>query len=160
MAQEKQWIDQIFRVVCVVEDLDRTLENWKLMVKFDEDSIETGYVGAEEKCQYHGKEVSCPVRFADFDMGGISMRLIEPLNKNGGDPYSDTLIKKGQGIHHLEVFSRDGNALLERYEAMGIHPSFSIYGYDNKEIYRLYDFEQTTGLSVEIETEMEGPCAR
>ena len=46
---------------------------------------------------YRGKEIMCRYKYMDFDMGGVRVRLIEPENKSGGDPYSDALSKRGLG---------------------------------------------------------------
>lgn len=49
-------IEQIFQVVCVVHDLDQTLNNWKEMVEFDQSSMKLGTTAEGAVCIYHGKE--------------------------------------------------------------------------------------------------------
>ena len=95
---------QIFQVVCVVSNLDETLGNWRRLVDFNETSIKM--VGDREQvhCLYHGQQIQCPIRAVRFDLGGIEMKLVEPLNKTGGDPYSDSLLAHGQGFHHLGIY--------------------------------------------------------
>ena len=158
MSEHKERIRQIFRVVCVVEDLDTALENWKTMVQFDYDSVITGRIGSQTKCFYQGAEISCPVRFADFDLGGIQMRLVEPENKTGGDPFADALIKRGPGFHHLSVYADDRKEMIEYYKTLGIEPVFQAETEQGR--YMLFDFESSTGLSIVPEERMEGPCAR
>lgn len=100
---ERQQIKQIFGIVCVVEDLKEATENWRTMVEFDPGSVRTGKSAENVKHIYRGKEIMCRYKYMDFDMGGVRVRLIEPENKSGGDPYSDALSKRGPGFHHLSL---------------------------------------------------------
>lgn len=149
-------IEQIFQVVCVVHDLDQTLNNWKEMVEFDQSSMKLGTTAEGAVCIYHGKEISCLLRYARFDFGGVDLKLVEPLNKSGGDPYSDCLREKGQGFHHLGVYTKAYDALLEQYEALGLHPIYEETV--GQERYLLYDFTAQTGMAVMPRMEMTGPC--
>lgn len=156
MAEKQQWANQIFQVVCVVHDLNRTLENWKRMVEFDQSSIKLGTTAPDAKCRYRGQEISCPVRYARFDLGGIDMKLVEPLNKTGGDPYSDTLQSKGQGFHHIGIYVQDRDSLIARYQAMGITPVYEEI--DSEKQYLLYDFCREIGMVIAPWSQMVGPC--
>lgn len=154
----REYIKQIFKIVCVVENLDEVICNWKRMVVFDQSSIKTYVTGKDVEHIYKGKEIFFAYKYVDFDMGGIEMRLIEPLDKTGGDPYSDALIEKGPGFHHLGVYTDDINAMTEKYNKVGIKPVYT----ENmgSSGYSIYDFEQTTGLCIAPFDEMTGPCAR
>lgn len=52
MLQTKEWNSQIFQVVCVVRNVEETMENWKRMVQFDVSSIETGESDDYARCIY------------------------------------------------------------------------------------------------------------
>ncbi len=158
MTDKKENMKQIFRIVMVVESVDETIANWKRMVEFDEASIEVGETGSEKKCIYRGKEISCPTRYATFDLGGVQMKLVEPKQKEAGNPYSDALIQSGPGIHHIGFAADDYGALLQKYKDAGKTPLYEeICG---EEHYMLYDFTEKTGFKVAPWTHMEGPCAR
>lgn len=158
MPQTKEWNSQIFQVVCVVRNVDEILENWKRMVAFDISSIETGMSNDNVCCTYQGSQIKCQTKWACFDLGGIQMKLVEPLNKEGGDPYSDKLKKSGQGFHHIGFYAEDYSALLAMYEAKGISPVYEeTLGEKN---YKLYDFEGKIGMSAAPWDTMAGPCAR
>ena len=158
MAERKEWMKQIFQVVMVAEDLEATLENWKRLVEFDQASIEVGESCADAKCCYKGEEIKCPIKYATFDLGGVEMKLVEPVNKDGGNPYADSLKKCGPGIHHVGFLADDYNALMEKYEAAGKTPVYveECCG----KIYKLYDFSDKTGLQIVPWEHMTGPCAR
>lgn len=158
MEAKKEWMKQIFQVVMVVEDLDATLDNWKRLVEFDEASIAVDESNDDAKCIYKGEEIKCPIRYATFDLGGVEMKLVEPLNKDGGDPYSDSLKKSGPGIHHLGFCADDYDAFLDKYGTDGREPVFEEIC-DGKS-YRLYDISAETGLQIAPWVTMTGPCAR
>lgn len=158
MTENKQWMKQIFQVVMVVENVEETMNNWKTMVEFDTNSIEIGETGSEVKCIYKGTEISCPTKYATFDLGGVQMKLVEPLDKKEGNPYSDALKHSGQGIHHIGFCAEDYTALIEKYEQDGKKPIYEEM--QEGKHYMLYDFSEKTGFKIAPWDHMEGPCAR
>lgn len=158
MFDKKEWVKQIFQVVMVVENLDETLGNWKRLVEFDEASIEVGNSGEDVECFYRGEKIRCLTKYAVFDLGGVSMKLVEPLNKEGGGPYGDSLRKSGPGVHHLGFCTDDYDGLLEKYARMGQTPVFEEIRGENRCL--LFDFTEKTGLLVSPWDHLEGPCAR
>lgn len=158
MSQTKEWNSQIFQVVCVVRNVEEILENWKRMVAFDVSSIETGTSDDSACCIYQGSQIKCAAKWACFDLGGIQMKLVEPLNKEGGDPYSDKLKKSGQGFHHIGFYAEDYPALMAMYEAKGLSPVYEEMAAGRS--YKLYDFEEQIGMSAVPWDSMTGPCAR
>ena len=158
MAENTNWVNQFFQVVLVVNDRDETLEKWKQMVEFDMSSIRLGETGPEAKCVYRGQDISCPTRYATFDFGGVEIKLIEPLDKEAGNPYSDSLKKGGQGIHHIGFYTEQKAALEAYYAGLGVGP---VYEENiNGTHYQIYDFEAESGLKIVPWDHMEGPCAR
>lgn len=158
MPDKREWVNQIFQVVCVVHDLDRTLSNWKNMVEFDESSIKLGTSDPETLCLYEGQRISCPIRYARFDLGGIDMKLVEPLAKDGHDPYADVLRAKGQGFHHLGIYVQERQSFLDSYEKMGIRPVYEEIQGDTH--YALYQLDQEIGMSFVPWDQMIGPCGQ
>ena len=158
MAENKEWMKQIFQIVMVVENVDQTIDNWKRMVEFDEASIEVAETSPDMQCTYKGKEISCPTRYATFDLGGVQMKVVEALNKEAGNPYSDALLQSGPGIHHIGFYAEDYDTLLQKYKDSGKYPVYEEN--DGENHYMLYDFSEKTGFQVAPWNHMEGPCAR
>lgn len=158
MVDNREWMDQIFQIVMVVENLDETLNNWKEMVEFDESSIKFGDNSQAEKCLYKGEPIDCKVKYVIFNLGGVEMKLVEPQNKEGGDPYSDSLLKCGPGIHHLGFYSKNYNDFMKAKADSGKTPVYEEVAGDSH--YYLYDFSEKTGLMISPWDHMEGPCAR
>lgn len=152
---------QIFQVVCVVEDLDATVENWKKYVDFNQASIKYASTreliqnGVPIKTYYHGAEIRYDVRFVRFDLGGIDFMLVEPENKAGGDPYSDYLKAHGPGYHHISVSSDNREEAMEKYKALGYEPeAVEICGSME---HCLYHFENELGLMLSFPNQVVGP---
>ena len=147
---------QIFQVVCVVKSLEETLANWKRLVDFREDSIkDVSQETAGARCLYHGREVQVPVKAVRFDFGGIDLKLVEPLNREG-DPYSDSLRAHGQGFHHLGIYAEDAAELAERCKGAKA-PSYEEVSERGR--YLLFDFTGEMGFAFTPWDRMTGPCA-
>lgn len=155
MEHSREWARQIFQVVCLVDNLDAALENWTNMVEFDESSLRRGRT---ESCFRGGEERPCLTRYARFDLGGAELRLVEPVDKAGDDPYAVCLREKGPGFHHLGIYTEHPAELTARYEEMGLHPAFreQVEGVNCA----VYDFTEQIGLSLVLWDHMTGPCAR
>ena len=89
---EKDRCKQIFQVVCVVHDLDTALANWKRLVDFRQSSIKD--ISVDCTGMYHSRRIQFRMKAVRFDLGGIDMKLVEPVDKDGCDPYADILRTK------------------------------------------------------------------
>ena len=143
MAQ-KEWVKQIFQIVSVVDNVEETLENWKRDVEFDHNSISCGTTDV--------------AKYAEFDFGGVVMKLVEPFDKEGDDVYARTLREKGQGFHHIGLVSDNYEELINHFESLGFKPVSEEIVDDRKEV--IFNFEKEIGMSVGAYEEMYGPCAR
>lgn len=144
---------QIFQVVCVVRNLERTLSNWKRLVDFNQNSLKDA--SRENRCIYRGQEVCVPVKAVRFDLGGIDMKLVEPLNEQG-DPYSDCLRTRGQGFHHLGIYTDDQSDMLERCRKIQL-PIYEEFTEDGH--YQMFDLAESVGFAFIPWDHMTGPCA-
>ena len=83
---EKDRCKQIFQVVCVVHDLDTALANWKRLVDFRQSSIKD--ISVDCTGMYQSRRIQFRMKAVRFDLGGIDMKLVEPVDKDGCDPLS------------------------------------------------------------------------
>ena len=143
MAQ-KEWVRQIFQIVCVVDDVEEVLENWKRNVEFDQDSISCGTTDT--------------TKYAEFDFGGVDLKLVEPIDKNGFDTYARALRDKGQGFHHIGVYSKEYEGMLEHLSALGFRPAFEEV--IDEQPLKIFNMEEDIGMSIGLYKDMFGPCAR
>ena len=147
--------EQVFQIVCVVRDLDETLGNWKKYVTFNEASIKLSSTeDAPIPCLYKGKEVPLRIRQARFDLGGIDMKLVQPLNESG-DPYSDILKERGQGFHHIGICVEDPKKIDKVCAEWGIGPMCAQTAHGVT--YKTYDLRESAGPVIEPWDHMIGP---
>ena len=122
---KKTSMDLIFQVCVCVYDMDETLENWKKLFDIDESSIKIKYTEDYLKnddwngLNYNEKPCEWFNKFCRFDLGGVDFDIIEPLQKEPGNPYSDFLHEHGQGIHHIGVKLGDLNLFKENMKELG-----------------------------------------
>ncbi|WP_418723359.1 VOC family protein [Dysosmobacter welbionis] len=151
---EKDRCKQIFQVVCVVHDLDTALANWKRLVDFRQSSIKD--ISVDCTGMYQSRRIQFRMKAVRFDLGGIDMKLVEPVDKDGCDPYADILRTKGQGFHHLGIYTEDLPDLLGQFAASGNAPVYEESSSTGR--YQLFDLTDTAGFMMAPFAQMIGPC--
>ena len=160
---EKIKPELVFQVGCIVEDVEKTVENLKHYFALDEASIvfkntkQRAQEGTEIQNFYNGEPREFYIKTARLDFGGIDLEYIEPLNKDGGDPYSDWLKKHGPGLHHINLKVDDRPALDEEMKKQGrpqhIYTEIGGLGLET------YDFRDLFGFICELGDMVVGPMA-
>ena len=93
-----------------------------------------------------------------MNFGGIDFEYIEPLNKEGGDPYSDWPRAHGQGIHHINLKLKDRRVLDRMMEERNIRPH--LVAKEGELALETYDFRQLFGFIGELGDMVVGPMAK
>ena len=88
----------VTQIAIVVKDIKKTSAAFSRIMGLPQPPIElTG--GESARATYHGKPSTAQAKLAFFDLGQVSLELIEPL---GGDSvWQEVLDKKGEGVHHI-----------------------------------------------------------
>ena len=94
----------------------------------------------------------------DLEEDSVDFEYIEPLNKEGGDPYSDWLRAHGQGIHHINLKLKDRSVLDRMMEERNIHPHLVTKVGDLA--LETYDFRRLFGFIGELGDMVVGPMAK
>ena len=142
---EKIVPEVVFQVAMVVKSVDTTIKQLTEYFQIDESSIvikttkDMAQQGTFTDCTYWGEPKEFYIKTARLSFGGIDFEYVEPLNQNGGDPFSDWLLKHGQGIHHINI--RDRRKLNG-----GIFPAGSFISYGPR------SDNQVTALHINIHT--------
>lgn len=153
----------IYQICVVVKDLDKAMGYWVKYIDFNTDSIkcwpaDLSDEGYEITGTYQGKETSYRVKAARFDFATVEMLLVEPVNKEGGDPYSDFLLEKGNGYHHIAVQTFNRDEAKEKFSELGYQPLVEAE-FEN-DLHIMYDFREQFGLIVDFTAGKTGPMAR
>ena len=96
-----------------MKDIDKTSEAWSKV--FGLPKPEPVIAGGEEtNAGYRGQPTNAQAKLAFFDLGQVSLELIEPL---GGDSvWQEVLDQKGEGVHHI-AFQIKGTDQVTEYLA-------------------------------------------
>ena len=168
--EEKPAIDLLFQVCVCVEDLEQTLANWKDIFDFDESTIvmkstkkafeEDGWDGLN----YNEKKCGFFHRYTRFAIGGLDLEVIEPMDKDAGNPYADFLLAHGNGIHHFGVKVGNMAALKQKMKEMGI-PRLNyaemgpVLADGSRKGCTFYDLREQLGVILECGSVVVGPLA-
>ena len=157
---EKSKAEIVFQIGFVVDDLDKYVNNLKEYFDIDESSINIRTMGDDgiSEYYYNGKKIDAHYRRARLDFGGIDFEYIEPLNKEGGDPYSDWLKEHGPGINHINMKLKDRSVMDKIMADKGIPPYFLSRTGDIE--LESYDFRDMFGFIGELGDMVVGPMAR
>ena len=153
----------VFQIGCVVDDVEKYVNNLKKYFELEEDSIvfKNTKVRAEggDKVynEYNGKPCEFYIKTARLNFGGIDLEYVEPINKDGGDPYSDWLKEHGSGLHHINMKVDDRPAIDEEMANEG-RPKH-IYSEINGLGLETYDFRDLFGFNCELGDMVVGPMA-
>lgn len=153
----------VFQVGCIVNDVEKVVENLRTYFELEEDSIvfkntkKRAEEGTKVYNEYNGKPCEFYIKTARLNFGGIDLEYIEPLNKDGGDPYSDWLKEHGPGLHHINMKVDDRLAIDEKMAEAG-RPKH-IYTEMNGLGLETYDFRDLFGFICELGDMVVGPMA-
>jgi catechol 2,3-dioxygenase-like lactoylglutathione lyase family enzyme len=103
----------VTQIAIVVKDIDKTSEAWSKVFGLPKpEPIIAG--GPEANAVYRGQPTNAQAKLAFFDLGQVSLELIEPL---GGDSvWQEVLDQKGEGVHHI-AFQIKGTDQVTSYLA-------------------------------------------
>lgn len=161
---DKAKVEIVFQVGMIVHDVEKTVENLKTYFELDEESIvikstkEKAQQGIVTENKYNGKPAEFYIKTARLNFGGIDFEYIEPLCKEGGDPYSDWLNIHGQGIHHINMKLEDRAVIDNIMSEKGIAPH--VWSKTGDMELETYDFRELFGFIGEVGDMVVGPMAQ
>lgn len=161
---EKIVPEVVFQVAMVVKSVDTTIKQLTEYFQIDESSIvikttkDMAQQGTFTDCTYWGEPKEFYIKTARLSFGGIDFEYVEPLNQNGGDPFSDWLLKHGQGIHHINIKMKDRSLLDRSMKEQGVPVLHS--GKMRGKEFEFYDWRDTFGFIAEIGDMVVGPMAQ
>ncbi len=163
-------IDLIFQICVCVENLHETMANWKEIFDFDEGTIvlkSTKKAFEEDDwngLNYNEKKCGFFHQYYRFSIGNLDLEIIEPFDKNPGNPYSDFLIEHGRGLHHLGVKIGNLKQLMDDMKRQGI-PRFNyaemgpVLADGSRKACVFYDLRPQLGCIFECGSVVVGPLA-
>jgi methylmalonyl-CoA/ethylmalonyl-CoA epimerase len=88
----------VTQIAIVVKDIDKTSEAFSRILGLPKPPVSvTG--GESARATYRDQPTNAQAKLAFFNLGQVSLELIEPL---GGDSvWQEVLDEKGEGVHHI-----------------------------------------------------------
>lgn len=140
----------ISQVAMVVEDLDKTVENYYKVFGIGPWHFYTYERPLVKHMTYHGKDVDYSMRVALSYFGPMRVELIEM--KRGDTVYADFVKEHGYGVHHFGLVVENMQEAIQQAEAAGykVIMDGAGFGLDGDGHYAYLDTEDTLGTTFEL----------
>ena len=141
----------------LVEDLDKTVENYWAMFSIGPWHFYTCARPLVREMSYRGKTADYEVRIALSYMGPLRTELIE--SKAGDLIYADFIREHGYGVHHFSILVEEMHDELAKANAAGLQmiQDGSGFGFGGDGPHAYLDTEELLGVTLEL---IQRPKAR
>jgi catechol 2,3-dioxygenase-like lactoylglutathione lyase family enzyme len=140
----------IAQVAILVEDLDKTVENYWAVFGIGPWHFYTYARPLVREMSYRGKPADFEMRIALSYIGPLRIELIEA--KAGDSIYADLIREHGYGVHHFGILVEEMNEELAKAKAAGLQMIQDGDGH-----YAYLDTEELLGVTLEL---IQRPKAR
>ena len=140
----------VAQVALVVEDLDKTVENYWKLFGIGPWHFYTYGKPLVKKMSYRGEESEYTMRVALSYLGPLRIELIEPVE--GDTIYAEFVKEHGYGVQHFGVLVDDMQAAIAEAEAAGLMMAQdgSGFGADGDGHYAYLETEDKIGTTIEL----------
>ncbi len=147
----------IAQVAILVEDLDKTVENYWAIFGIGPWHFYTYGKPLVKQMSYHGQPADYQMRIALSQIGPMRIELIEA--KEGDSIYTDFIRKHGYGVHHFGILVENMNDALAQVQSAGLNmiQDGSGFGLDGDGHYAYLETEEPLGVTLEL---IQRPKAR
>jgi methylmalonyl-CoA/ethylmalonyl-CoA epimerase len=130
--------NKIIQVSIVVNDIEKTANNIAKLFGMDLPEIFPMEKLGELYAEFKGEPTTASIKIANFEMGNMTLELIEPDEKPSS--FRDFLDENGEGVHHIGFVVDDLDGAKETLSENGIgirhwgtYPGGSYYIADTKD---------------------------
>jgi methylmalonyl-CoA/ethylmalonyl-CoA epimerase len=106
------------QVGLIVRDIERSIETCSRVFGVPEPEIVVTDGPEIAHTRFKGEPTDARARLAFFEMGQVSLELIEPIG--GPSTWQEFLDEKGEGIHHIAFIVEDTDAVVKLLEGEGV----------------------------------------
>lgn len=130
----------------VVRDIDRSVAAYSRVLGVSRPKIILSAEPEVAKTTYRGEPTDAQARMAFFDLGQVTLELIEPVR--GPSTWQEFLDKRGEGIHHLAFSVHESDEVVASLEGeqLGVIQRGAFEG----GVYTYMDTESTLGVILEL----------
>ena len=118
MAENLLGSKTVTQVAIVCKDIEETARSWATLLGVETPEWRLTGPESESNIRYRGQPTEARAKLAFFDLGQVSLELIEPVG--GPSTWKDFLDEHGEGIHHIAFHIQGMDEVLGRLEDEGI----------------------------------------
>lgn len=107
----------IAQIGIVVYNIEEAAENWAALLDVPVPDIYVSLPSEEGETLYMGEPTPARARIAFFKLGKIYLELIEPID--GPSIWSESLVTRGQSLHHIIIKVKSLEKRLKHYKKEG-----------------------------------------
>lgn len=108
----------VCQIAIVVRDIEKTRRQWEQVLGLACSRVIETDPQEKSRAQYRGQPTPARAKLAFFELGQVSLELIEPI----GEPstWRQWLDEHGEGVHHIAFRVQDMEGKLSALAACGI----------------------------------------
>lgn len=135
----------VTQIAVVVKDIERAIDAYSRVLGLPKPEVR---VTDPEQARgtYRGKPTNAAAKLAFFNLGQVTLELIEPLGKDS--VWQEVLDKRGEGFHHIAFRVQDTPKVTAFLEEQGI-PVIQ-QGHYTGGMYTYVDSEPVLGIMLEL----------
>ncbi|MGH7143255.1 MAG: VOC family protein [Planctomycetota bacterium] len=89
----------VTQIAIVVRDIDQKIRAWAEVFGLPKPEVHTTATADQTNIKYKGRPTDARAKLAFFDLGNVTVELIEPVG--GPSTWQGFLDRHGEGVHHI-----------------------------------------------------------
>ncbi len=106
-------LEKFDQIGIVVRDIERASKMYKELFNF---KGEINIVEQNATVTYEGKEATYKMKKIMQFFGGKQFEIVEVIETTGPNCYSEFLREGKEGLHHLGIYTKKGDQLIEQFK--------------------------------------------
>lgn len=108
----------VCQVGLIVRDIERSIETYSRVFGIPKPGIIVTDGPEIAHTRFRGEPTDARAKLAFFEMGQVSLELIEPIG--GPSTWQEFLDEKGEGVHHIAFVVKDTDEAVKFLEGEGV----------------------------------------
>jgi methylmalonyl-CoA/ethylmalonyl-CoA epimerase len=108
----------VCQVGLIVRDIERSIETYSRVFGIPKPGIIVTDGPEIAHTRFRGEPTDARAKLAFFEMGQVSLELIEPIG--GPSTWREFLDEKGEGVHHIAFIVKDTDEVMRSLEGEGV----------------------------------------
>ncbi|MGC9522426.1 MAG: VOC family protein [Anaerolineae bacterium] len=146
MSEHGMGTHVVTQVAIVVRDIERATEAWSKVFGLPKPEISITDAPEVAQATYCGEPTEARAKLAFFDLGQVSLELIEPVD--GDSVWQEVLDERGEGVHHIAFQVKDTDHVTDFLEEHGM--SVIQQGHYTGGMYTYIDSEPVLSVMLEL----------